>query len=878
MAHDGSDTYSEDSGSSIMEHGLFPSMKDKNKLNMNSNQSSDTSSRNSYHIDYLGNDSASSIGDLRHMFLRNNNNNNSRSQSTPNAIPYTSTNNDNIHVDSVLDSSDSATIETSTYSIDSSIINRMPDVLKVTESGDRFKYLKTYEKIKKDHDRDLQVKSVVESMKNHEEIPLQVLNSHSSIFELSQLDDFNRYLKQTELNDLIYAKVAKSIPISKEHDFLNVVQNNELVDNFYVDHEFKDERTKSLKPARLKTWYGRHHHLQNSSDRHQAASKSSISELNFENSPSSSDNSNEKENKIYLQRKLKVRHLQMISLGGTLGVGLFLNSGKALTIAGGLGTLLAFIICGIIVLATMVSFCEMVTFVSVVDGVSGLSSRFVDDAFGFAVGWLYFVSFSFGLAGEVVASVIMLSYYQYLDIPDSRGSSAGFVTLFLTIVVLSNLIDVRIFGEIEYISSFIKLLAALIMIIVMIVLNRGGFGGDPIGFRYWNHSKSDFDHNLIFGLFRPTFNLHDTGTNDPSQGIGGGLGRFLSILVALLVVSYAYSGTEIVCIAACEAKNPRKALPSATKRVFWRILLFYCLSAFCVSLNIYAGDPRLLRYYSGNTGISQNQFSANYAIQYAGGVNCNTDSIVFAGFGSGAQSPWIVALQSAGLCNFSAIVNGFLVFFAVSCGNAQLYVSSRTVYSMALQGKAPKFLTYCSRQGIPYNAVLFAASFGLLSFICVSEKATVVFQNLTSIIASSGIIVWFAMCLSFVRFYYGLRRRPDIINRDDKAYPYRSPFQPYSAIIGLIGTSVILLCMGFVVFLKSEWNTMFFFSSYGTLMVFAVLYIGYKIIRGTRIPTLDTIDFDSGRTEMDRYIWDGGREYNATSIKDILHKCISFLA
>ena len=92
----------------------------------------------------------------------------------------------------------------------------------------------------------------------------------------------------------------------------------------------------------------------------------------------------------FLQRKLSVRHLQMISFGGTIGVGLFLNSGKAIAMAGGFGALLAFTIVGTLVLCTIMSFCEMVTFVSVIDGVSGLSSRFIDDAFGFAAGWLYF--------------------------------------------------------------------------------------------------------------------------------------------------------------------------------------------------------------------------------------------------------------------------------------------------------------------------------------------------------------------------------------------------------------------------------------------------------------------------------------------------------
>lgn len=770
---------------------------------------------------------------------------------------------------------------------------------------ERFKYLHLYEEQVR-LNKKKEANEILAQMKDGNEIPLQTMNSNrTSIFELSKLDDFNKYVKQTEINDIIQAQLA-SKKRGNQDNILNVVDDNQFFQNFYADHE---ERGGSVNTKRSKnlihkpSWYSKKISKDDNTTLPASASKApkpSFSKwmtTKLDNTQKTTGSTSKQlddtfltnvssvESPIpgqpnYLQRKLRVRHLQMISFGGTLGVGLFLNSGKALTIAGGFGTLLSFTICGLIVLTTIMSFCEMVTFISVVDGVSGLSSRFVDDAFGFAVGWLYWASFAFGLAGEVVASVIMLAYYPNLSITTNHALSVGFVFLFLLIIILVNLIDVRIFGEIEYISSLVKLVLVFLMIVFMIVVNVGGFHGRDsyIGFRYWDYSKSNFDHNMIFGLFRPSFNLQDNGTSPPSDGTGGDLGRFLSLLTAMMVVSYAYSGTEIVCIAACEAQNPRKALPSATKRVFWRIIIFYCLSAFVVSLNVYAGDPRLLRYYSGSTGVDQTDFSGNFAIQYAGGANCRSDALVFAGYGTGAQSPWIVALQSIGLCKLSGVVNGFLVFIAVSCGNAQLYVSSRTLYSLALQKKAPNFLTYCNRAGIPYNSVLFSASFGLFAFICVSESATVVFQNLTSLIASSGVLVWFAMCLSYIRFYYGLKRRPDIINRDDKSYPYKSPLQPYSAMFGLFGSTVIILGMGFVVFLKNEWDVMFFFSSYGTLMVFAVLYLGYKIVRGTRIPSLDTLDFDSGRTEMDRYIWDGGRDYNIRSIKDVIHKWISFLA
>lgn len=737
------------------------------------------------------------------------------------------------------------------YTLDSSIIRKVGDEIAEGEPGpeSKFRFLSLYETFAR--------------AKQHN------TPDAASIFGLSDLNDFDRFVKKSQIDESINQRVKESS--ASPAALLSVVDNNELIQNYTEKEDDLGEGSSRLRSKPRLPWIGRNREGL-------YASKSDIEELRVAGKSLSSGDSNGSGEKIFLQRKLKVRHLQMISLGGTLGVGLYLNSGKAFTIAGGFGTVLAFVIVGIIVLCTIISFCEMVTFVSVVDGVSGLSARFVDESFGFATGWLYFFSFSVGLAGEIVASVIILSYFEDSKVLTNNGATVGFVTLFLAFCISSNMVDVRIFGEVEYVSSMIKVLATFLIIIIMIVINRGGLGKEGVvGFKYWQYLKSDFENNLIFGLFRPTFDLRSDGMDSLSSGIGGDLGRFLSVVTAIVIVSYAYSGTEIVCIAACEAKDPRKALPSATKRVFWRILIFYCLASFMVSLNLYAGDPRLLRYYTGLTGVKASDFSSNYAVNYVGGDNCHSLS-VYAGYGNGSQSPWTVAFQSVGLCNWSSVANSFLVFFALSCGNAQLYVSSRTIYSLALQHKAPAFLKKCNRYGIPYNAVMVASAASFSAYICVSELATVIFLNLTSIILSSGVFVWFAMCLSYIRFYYGLKKRPDIISRDDKAYPYRSPFQPYSAIIGLLGSGAILLAMGYVVFLKNCWDTMFFFSSYGTLILFVILYVGHRMLKGSRMLSLEALDFDSGRRENDIYIWDGGKEYNTRSIKDIAHKIVDFMA
>lgn len=690
----------------------------------------------------------------------------------------------------------------------------------------------------------------------------------SSVFGMSSLDDFQTFSKKSEINNAIEQSIAQN----RLDNTLSVVDDTDLEQNFYAVQSSEKGKAYVKEPWQSRLWrFG---------DRdNQYVTNEDASELRAAGSSAFNSEISSINRSKFLQRKLKVRHLQMISFGGTLGVGLFLNGGKALTIAGGLGTVLAFVFVGFIVLATITSFSEMVTFVSVVDGVSGFSSRFVEESFGFATGWLYFLSFSLGLAGEIVASVIILSYFPDSKVLKDSGTTAGFVTLFLSFCIISNLLHVRVFGEIEYVSSIIKVIITLLMIIIMIVINRGGIGRrEVIGFKYWNYLESLFAHNLIFGPFRPTFNPNNTGMDSTSIGIGGNWGRALSLVTAMTVVIYSYSGTEIVCIAACEAQNPRKALPSATRRVFWRILIFYCLASFVVSLNIYAGDPRLLRYYSGETGVSPNDFNTNYAVLYLGGIDCKSNYEIHSGFSNGSQSPWSVAFQSAGLCTWSSFATACLVFFAFSCGNSQLYVSSRTLYSLALQKKAPEFFKKCNRFGIPYNAVLGSSLIAFSAYMCVSQLATRVFQILTSLTSATGSLVWFSMCVSYVRFYFGLKKRPDIVSREDKSYPYRSPLQPYTAIFGLLGSGFLILLMGFVVFMKGYWDTLFFFSSYGSLILFSILYFSYKIVKGTRILSLEALDFDSGRREADIYVWDGGKEFNKRSVKDWMLKISHFIA
>ncbi|SCV03204.1 LAME_0H08548g1_1 [Lachancea meyersii CBS 8951] len=579
---------------------------------------------------------------------------------------------------------------------------------------------------------------------------------------------------------------------------------------------------------------------------------------------------------VTIQRKLSVRHLQMISLGATIGVGLFFNSGKALSIAGPMGGFIGYAVGGSLILATLFSFAEMVALIPLITGISGLSSRFVNDAFGFSVGWCHWLSYAIGFASEVVASTIMLSYYKNLDkIATSKSAMAVTIATIIIGLTLINLMDVRVYGEFEFFCSTFKLMIILLLVILMIVLNAGGLQNSYIGFRYWDSQKSPIKE-ITYGPFRPTFDLKDRGYG-AREGIPGFGGILLSCIASSLTSVFAYVGSEIGFIAAGEAKNPRKAVPSVTKRIFTRVILFYLLSIFVVGLNVYAGDPRLLRYNTSSdiSAVINGQSEYQDIFNALGNTHCQGHySMNLIPIDNPNQSPWVIAMQSFNQCTLSSFINGVFVAIAISAGSSQLYASSRTLYSMATQQKAPKIFTTCNRSGVPYMAVLFCGALGFLSLLCLNVNSSEVFFTFVSIGALGSVIMWFGMNVAYLRFYYALKRRPDIISRDDKAYPYKSPFQPYFSIYGLLLALLLILFNGFQNFFR--WNTKNFITSYLTLILFLILYVAFGWTGGYSFNKLDQMDLDSGRREMDRVIWKEDSEYSLKP-KEVLNKLLSHI-
>jgi amino acid transporter len=260
-----------------------------------------------------------------------------------------------------------------------------------------------------------------------------------------------------------------------------------------------------------------------------------------------------------LARRLKGRHLQMIAIGGSIGTGLFVGSGSALAKGGPASLLIAFGLIGVMLYNTVHALGEMAVLFPVAGSFSAYSTRFLDPAWGFAMGWNYALQWLIVLPLEIVAAAITIEFWN-----EGRVNSNAWAAIFLVFIVAINLFGVKGYGEAEFVFSIIKVIAVIGFIILGIVLNCGGGPqGGYIGGIYWK--KPGAFHNGFKGL--------------------------CSVFVT---AAFSFAGTELVGLAAAETANPRKSLPTAVKQVFWRITLFYIVSLTIVGLLVPYDEPRLL--------------------------------------------------------------------------------------------------------------------------------------------------------------------------------------------------------------------------------------------------------------------------------------------
>ncbi|GAA5923553.1 hypothetical protein JCM1841_002980 [Sporobolomyces salmonicolor] len=485
-----------------------------------------------------------------------------------------------------------------------------------------------------------------------------------------------------------------------------------------------------------------------------------------------------------VHRHLKARHLQMIALGGTIGTGLFVGAGSALATGGPLGIFLGYTIMGCVVGSMMVALGELTTLYPVSGAFTHYSARFVDPAVGFALGWNYWYSYAITLPTEITAAALVIQFWRD-DI-----NVAVWITVFLVVIMSFNFLGVRAYGEAEFWFSIIKIITILGLILLGIIITAGGVPGqDPIGFRFWRNP----------------------GPFQQENGIPGTTGRFLAFWTVFVQAAFSFLGTEIVALTAGEAENPRRNVPKAIRRVFFRILFFYIIGVFIMGLIVSPNDPGLLN----NAGT--------------------------------AASPWVIAIKNAGIKGLPSVINTVVLLSAFSAGNSDLYASSRTLYGLACDGKAPAIFRRCTKNGLPIYCLAITAVVGLLAYMNVSTGSTTAFNYLSNLSSITGLITWGCINLSFLRFYYGCK----LHGIDRNTFPFKAPLQPYASYFGLILIILVIFFNGYTVFLSGNWDTATFIISYITLVIFAILYVGWKLFKRTKFVRLADMDFETGRRELD---------------------------
>ena len=430
-----------------------------------------------------------------------------------------------------------------------------------------------------------------------------------------------------------------------------------------------------------------------------------------------------------LRRELKARHLTMIAIGGSIGTGLFVASGATISAAGPGGALFSYILIGLMVYFLMTSLGELAAYMPVSGSFSTYGQKYVEEGFGFALGWNYWYNWAVTIAVDLVAAQLVMNWW--------------FVIIFIVVGV------------------------------AMIV---GIFkGAEPAGWSNWTIGDAPF------------------------------AGGFSAMIGVAMIVGFSFQGTELIGIAAGESENPEKNIPRAVRQVFWRILLFYVFAILIISLIIPYTDPSLLRNDVKDISVS----------------------------------PFTLVFQHAGLLSAAAVMNAVILTAVLSAGNSGMYASTRMLYTLACDGKAPRIFAKLSRGGVPRNALYATTVIAGLCFLTSMFGNQTVYLWLLNTSGMTGFIAWLGIAISHYRF----RRGYVMQGHDLNDLPYRSGFFPLGPIFAFILCLIITLGQNYEAFLADtiDWGAVT--ATYIGIPLFLIIWFGYKLTKGTHFVRYSEMEF-----------------------------------
>ncbi|TVY28934.1 General amino acid permease [Lachnellula hyalina] len=492
-----------------------------------------------------------------------------------------------------------------------------------------------------------------------------------------------------------------------------------------------------------------------------------------------------------LKRNLSGRHIQMITIGGSIGTALFVSIGTGLVNGGPGSLLIAFILYCFFLASVNNCMAEMTVFMPVSGGFIRMGSKWVDESFGFMLGWNFFLYEAFLIPWEISALNLVLTFWRD-DIPVEAVCAACIV-----LYAIINLFAVKLYGESEFWLSTGKLfLIGLLFAFTFVTMVGGNPKHDAYGFRYWRTPGA-------FAEYVTT----------------GPLGKFEGFLAALWKAAFTIVGPEYIAMLAGEAAHPRKNLKRAFKTVYVRFGIFFIGGALACGIVIPYNDADLIAALNGTSS------------------------------GTAAASPYVIAMQNMGIGFLPHLTNALLVTSIFSAGNSYVFCASRTLYSLSLDGHAPKFLRKCTKNGVPIWCFCITMIFPFLSFLSIGSSSAQVITWLANLTEASQMIDYICMCTIYIFFYRAMKAQ----GYDRKDLPYIGWAQPYCAWFGLVTMIFTVTVYGYTVLLPGWWDIGTFFSYYTMVFACPVFYVGWKIIKKTKIIKPEEADLVWERPAIDDY-------------------------
>lgn len=350
--------------------------------------------------------------------------------------------------------------------------------------------------------------------------------------------------------------------------------------------------------------------------------------------------------------------------------------------------------------------------------------------------------------------------------------------LFLAILFCLNFFSAKMYGESEFWFAGIKVVTIVIFLIVGLLMIIGIMGDHTVGFQNWTLEDAPF------------------------------AGGILAVVNIFMIAGFSFQGTELVGVAAGETENPEKNVPSAIKSVFWRILIFYIGAIVVIGFLLPYNDPDLL-----NAGLS------NIAV-----------------------SPFTLIFERAGIAAAASIMNAVILTSVLSCGNSGLYASTRMLYAMAMEGKAPKLFKHVNKRGVPVYALIFTTVIGMAAFLTSPGGDGPVYLWLVNASGLAGFIAWLGIAISHYKFRKAFLAQGHSLDE----LTFKAKLYPFGPIFAMILCLVVIFGQGMSAFSGGSINWLGVLVAYIGIPLFLALYLGYKIVKKTKAVKPEEADLSKG--------------------------------